>query len=105
MGAALAESGAGAPIAHVEAGLRSHDRAAPWPEEDYRVLIDERAALLFAPTERAAANLAAEGVAGAIHITGNSGIDAALKAERGLPAPTSSPSSASSDRRIQSPPR
>ncbi len=87
MGAALAASRAGAAIAHVEAGLRSHDRAAPWPEEDFRISIDELAELLFAPTERAADNLAAEGAAGAIHITGNSGIDAALKVEQSLPPP------------------
>jgi UDP-N-acetylglucosamine 2-epimerase (non-hydrolysing) len=84
MGATVAASRAAIPIAHVEAGLRSHDRAAPWPEEDYRVLIDERAALLFAPTERAAANLAAEGAGGAVYVTGNSGIDAVLEVERNL---------------------
>ena len=85
MGAALAASNAGAAIAHVEAGLRSHDRTAPWPEEDYRIWIDELADLLFAPTKRAAANLANERAAGSVHVTGNSGIDAAIKVEQTLP--------------------
>jgi UDP-N-acetylglucosamine 2-epimerase (non-hydrolysing) len=48
----------------------------PWPEEDNRVAIDAGADLLFAPTETSAANLRAEQVAGAIHVTGNTGIDA-----------------------------
>ena len=51
-----------APVAHVEAGPRTHDPALPWPEEDYRVAIDARADLLFAPTETAAANLRSEQV-------------------------------------------
>jgi UDP-N-acetylglucosamine 2-epimerase (non-hydrolysing) len=50
----------------------------PWPEEDYRTAIDARAALLFAPTEISAGNLEAEGVAGRIFVTGNTGIDALL---------------------------
>ena len=54
----------------------------PWPEEEYRVAIDAQADLLFAPTELAAANLRAEGVPGAIFVTGNSGIDALLKVQR-----------------------
>lgn len=73
------------PVAHVEAGLRTHDPALPWPEEEYRTAIDARAALLFAPTMTAAANLRAEQVPGEVHVTGNTGIDAVLAAERTLP--------------------
>lgn len=77
---ALAGRACGIPVAHVEAGLRSH-KPEPWPEESNRVRIDAIAELLFAPTGAAAANLAAEpDVAGAVHVTGNSGIDALLHA-------------------------
>ena len=75
------------PVAHVEAGLRSHDTAMPWPEEEYRTAIDANADLLFAPTELAAANLRHEGVAGTIFVTGNTGIDAVLKTRSELPPP------------------
>lgn len=78
LGGALAASRAGVPVGHVEAGLRSHDSRSPWPEEDFRVAIDAGATLLFAPTELSAANLRRQRVPGAIHITGNTGIDAAL---------------------------
>jgi UDP-N-acetylglucosamine 2-epimerase (non-hydrolysing) len=87
LGAALAGFTAGVPVAHVEAGLRTHDPALPWPEEEYRTAIDAGAILLFAPTSLAAANLRAEQVGGAIHVTGNSGIDALIQAEAALPAP------------------
>jgi UDP-N-acetylglucosamine 2-epimerase (non-hydrolysing) len=60
----------------------------PWPEEEYRTAIDADADLLFAPTELAAANLRAEKVAGEIHVTGNTGIDAVLEAEAELPSRT-----------------
>jgi UDP-N-acetylglucosamine 2-epimerase (non-hydrolysing) len=79
LGAALAASLKGIAVAHVEAGLRTHDPRLPWPEEEYRTSIDARADLLFAPTETAVANLRAEEVAGEVHMTGNTGIDA-LKA-------------------------
>lgn len=79
LGAALAASLVGVPVGHVEAGLRTHDPRLPWPEEEYRTAIDERAELLFAPTATAVANLQAERVSGEIHLTGNTGIDA-LKA-------------------------
>ena len=70
---------AGAPVAHVEAGLRTHDRLNPWPEEDFRIAIDAQAELLFAPTELSAANLRREGVAGAVTVTGNTGVDTLLE--------------------------
>jgi UDP-N-acetylglucosamine 2-epimerase (non-hydrolysing) len=85
LGAALAGFTAGVPVAHVEAGLRTHDPSLPWPEEEYRTAIDADADLLFAPTELAAANLRAEKVPGEIHVTGNSGIDALLQAVTRLP--------------------
>jgi UDP-N-acetylglucosamine 2-epimerase len=86
---ALAARRCGIALAHVEAGLRSH-QSEPWPEESNRVAIDALSDLLFAPTEAAAANLAAEPqVRGCVHVTGNSGIDALLHA-RG-PAAGSSP--------------
>jgi UDP-N-acetylglucosamine 2-epimerase (non-hydrolysing) len=85
LGGALAGFTAGVPVAHVEAGLRTHDPALPWPEEEYRTAIDADADLLFAPTELAAANLHAEKVPGEIHVTGNTGIDALLAVERQLP--------------------
>lgn len=86
--AAKAAHRAGVPVAHVEAGLRSHDMAVPWPEERNRVEIDAMAALLFAPTEDARRNLLAEpAVTGAIHVTGNTGIDAlvAMRARIAVP--------------------
>lgn len=74
------------PIGHVEAGLRSGDLQQPWPEEGNRIRIDAMADLLFAPTEAAAGNLEAEArVAGRIHVTGNSGIDALLHARLTCP--------------------
>jgi UDP-N-acetylglucosamine 2-epimerase (non-hydrolysing) len=87
LGGALAGFCAGVQVAHVEAGLRSHNPAMPWPEEEYRTAIDAQADLLFAPTELAADNLRAEGVPGAIFVTGNSGIDALLETCASLPPP------------------
>ena len=87
LGGALAGFTAGVPVAHVEAGLRTHDPALPWPEEEYRTAIDAQADLLFAPTESAARNLAADDVAGEIHLSGNTGIDALLRVEASLPPP------------------
>jgi UDP-N-acetylglucosamine 2-epimerase (non-hydrolysing) len=88
LGGALAGFIVEVPVAHVEAGLRTHDPALPWPEEEYRTAIDADADLLFAPTELAAANLHAEKVRGEIHVTGNSGIDALLSVEAELPPQT-----------------
>lgn len=76
LGGALAARDFGIPLAHVEAGLRSHDPNLPWPEEENRVAIDRLSDLLFAPTGGNAANLRREKVSGVIHVTGNSGIDA-----------------------------
>jgi UDP-N-acetylglucosamine 2-epimerase (non-hydrolysing) len=79
LAAALAAFYAGAPIAHVEAGLRTGDLTAPFPEEGNRVLVDRLARWHFVPTAGARTNLLAEGHDPAgIHITGNTGIDALL---------------------------
>lgn len=67
-------------VGHVEAGLRSHDMLAPFPEELNRRVAGLVADLHFAPTEGAARNLYREGVPEAqVHITGNTGIDALLQ--------------------------
>jgi UDP-N-acetylglucosamine 2-epimerase (non-hydrolysing) len=79
LAAALAAFHLRIPVGHVEAGQRSYDLDRPWPEEMNRVAVDAMADLLFAPTEGAAANLAAEYRArGRIIVTGNTGIDALL---------------------------
>ncbi len=73
------------PVAHVEAGLRTHDLSQPFPEELNRALTGRIARLHFAATEGAAANLLREGVdRGAITVTGNTGIDAVLHVRDGL---------------------
>lgn len=87
--AALAAHAAGVPVGHVEAGLRSGDPLLPWPEERNRIEIDRVAALLFAPTPAAMANLAAEpGVGGRAILTGNTGIDALLSMRARLAPPS-----------------
>ena len=68
-------------VAHVEAGLRSRDLFAPFPEEVNRRFISQLAALNWAPTHEAADNLRNEGLPvgrGRIVVTGNTGIDAAM---------------------------
>ncbi|HEX6218431.1 MAG TPA: UDP-N-acetylglucosamine 2-epimerase (non-hydrolyzing) [Sphingomicrobium sp.] len=85
MGGALAADALSLPLSHVEAGLRTHDLLQPWPEEEFRIAIDARSDLLFAPTDLSAANLRAEKVLGQIHVTGNTGIDAVLAAAEDLP--------------------
>jgi UDP-N-acetylglucosamine 2-epimerase (non-hydrolysing) len=88
LGAALAAFTAGVPVAHVEAGLRTHDPSSPWPEEEYRTAIDAHAQLLFAPTRGASANLQAERVSGEIHVTGNTSIDALLATQAAFAPPS-----------------
>src|SRR5689334_6186235 len=69
----------GVRVAHVEAGRRTGDMRRPFPEEMNRILVTRLASLHFAATEGAARNLAAEGVdSAAVHVTGNTGIDALL---------------------------
>lgn len=77
MAAGLAAFHRGVRVGHVEAGLRTGDLARPFPEEANRRLIDVLASALFAPTERAARALLAEGQPAArVHVTGNTVIDA-----------------------------
>lgn len=65
------------PVGHVEAGLRTHDLYAPFPEEFNRKATSIVASLNFAPTELAKQNLLAEGYDPAsIYVTGNTAIDA-----------------------------
>ncbi len=67
------------PVAHVEAGLRTHNKFSPWPEEMNRQLTARIADIHFAPTKQAQSNLLHEGIPGSsIHITGNTVIDALL---------------------------
>lgn len=82
MAGALAAFFQGIPVAHVEAGLRTHNLASPYPEEANRRLIGQVTRWHLAPTQEAAANLRAEGLPpratanGCIVVTGNTGIDA-----------------------------
>jgi UDP-GlcNAc3NAcA epimerase len=70
---ALAAAKLGLPVAHVEAGLRSGRRE--MAEEVNRVVTDHLSRLLFAPSERAVANLAAEGIVDGVHLVGDVMLD------------------------------
>lgn len=75
------------PVGHVEAGLRSGNNYAPWPEEVNRKVAGAIADMHFAPTSKAAAALKAENIASdTIHITGNTVIDALLAARAQITA-------------------
>jgi UDP-N-acetylglucosamine 2-epimerase (non-hydrolysing) len=64
-------------VGHVEAGLRTYDRANPFPEEMNRVVTDHISDLHFAPTYRGRENLLREGISKeSIFVTGNTIIDA-----------------------------
>jgi UDP-N-acetylglucosamine 2-epimerase (non-hydrolysing) len=73
---ALLASKQGRPLAHVEAGIRSFDRT--MPEEVNRIVADQLATLLFAPTVVARENLRRENVTHGVHVVGNSVIDALM---------------------------
>lgn len=65
------------PVAHVEAGLRSHNMDSPFPEEFNRRAVALAASYHFAPTHFSAENLWNEGIpASQVYITGNTVIDA-----------------------------
>ena len=67
------------PIGHVEAGLRTYDLQAPFPEEFNRQVISKIADWHFAPTLTSKKNLLSEGVQkDKIFVTGNTVIDALL---------------------------
>ncbi|MDD5090854.1 MAG: UDP-N-acetylglucosamine 2-epimerase (non-hydrolyzing), partial [Candidatus Wallbacteria bacterium] len=64
------------PVAHLEAGLRSFDMRSPFPEEANRVLAGHLSTWHFAPTDKAAENLAAENIKKNVFVVGNTVIDA-----------------------------
>ena len=91
LGAALAAFHRRIPVAHLEAGLRTGDLAAPFPEEMNRTAVDRLAEVLLAPTPLAARRLRAEGAEpGRIYVTGNTVVDALteiLARPDGVPPP------------------
>lgn len=73
------------PVGHVEAGLRTGDLHAPWPEEANRKVATVFTDMHFAPTEGSKENLLREGVpSNQIHVTGNTVIDALLEVAQRL---------------------
>ena len=77
MAASIAAHHRGVKVGHVEAGLRTHDRANPFPEEMNRVVTDHISDLHFAPTPGARDNLLSEGISRqTVFVTGNTAIDA-----------------------------
>jgi UDP-N-acetylglucosamine 2-epimerase (non-hydrolysing) len=98
MAAALSAFYRRIPVAHIEAGLRSHNVQSPFPEELNRLIVGNIATWHFAPTEEARHNLVAEGKDPArIFVTGNTVIDtlvhfsSALDADAGLTASVAAP--------------
>lgn len=81
---AMAAAKLNIPIAHVEAGLRSFNRA--MPEEINRILTDRVSTLLFCPTITAVSNLRAEGVTFGLHFVGDVMFDVAKEAAAKLEA-------------------
>ena len=66
-------------VAHIEAGLRTHNMFSPFPEEFNRQVISKIAYLHFAPTNASAKNLLTEGISpNKVFVTGNTVIDALL---------------------------
>jgi UDP-N-acetylglucosamine 2-epimerase (non-hydrolysing) len=80
LGASLSAYYAKIKVGHVEAGLRTGNKYAPWPEEMNRCLTGSITDIHFAPTAKSRDNLLREAVDDrAIHVTGNTVIDALLK--------------------------
>ncbi len=70
-------------VAHIEAGLRTHNLYSPWPEEANRQIAGRLASMHFAPTEQAQKNLQREGIADdSIFVTGNTVIDALISVSK-----------------------
>lgn len=67
------------PVAHVEAGVRSHNIYAPFPEEVNRRIISSFASYHFCPTEDEKSNLEKENIIKNVFVTGNTGIDTLLE--------------------------
>jgi len=82
---AMAAATLGIPVAHVEAGLRSHDRR--MPEELNRILTDHLSSLCFAPTPTAVANLATEGIRDGVLQVGDLMQDLAARVSDGVRDP------------------
>jgi UDP-N-acetylglucosamine 2-epimerase (non-hydrolysing)/UDP-GlcNAc3NAcA epimerase len=76
---ALAAAQAGIAVAHVEAGMRSFDRA--MPEELNRVLVDHASVVLLCSSEVAVSNLDREGVRGAVELVGDVMVDVAMNVQ------------------------
>ena len=74
---ALAAAQTGTPVVHIEAGMRSFDRA--MPEELNRVVTDHLSELLLCPSDTAAANLRAEAISSRIEVVGDVMVDVALR--------------------------
>lgn len=71
------------PVGHLEAGLRSHNKYSPWPEEINRKIVDVVADLMFAPTAMSKDNLIREGCSEKdIYVTGQTAVDAAIMTNR-----------------------
>jgi UDP-N-acetylglucosamine 2-epimerase (non-hydrolysing) len=69
-------------LIHLEAGLRTYNTNNPYPEENYRRMIDSISDILFAPTKTAVENLQNEKVQGKIHLVGNTIVDALEKVKK-----------------------
>jgi UDP-N-acetylglucosamine 2-epimerase (non-hydrolysing) len=78
MASALASFYAGVKICHIEAGLRTYNKQAPFPEEINRQITGRLTDIHFTPTPAAKNNLLSEKVSGQIEISGNTVIDALL---------------------------
>lgn len=80
MASAVIAAKKGIPLAHIEAGLRTHDISSPFPEEIYRKKISTLATWHFCPTDLARQNLLRENIAPEnIFVTGNTSVDMVLK--------------------------
>lgn len=83
--AALAAFHRGIKVGHVEAGLRTYNKLAPFPEESNRQIISRIADLHFVPTAKAKSNLMQEGICeNLLFLTGNTVVDALEWAEEKL---------------------